>query len=157
MLETPSHCRVIVEPSQLSSCYSFNGITSQLGIKWLMTVLSLRVAVKTDFLRLSLITRCTLTFVRKILPLFYKRTPTRKSFVLKYSLGKFSIWCCLGVLASCCSIVLAYRIMKGGSWKKYVPNMLPKRLLQNWKLPSLLKYFIPLQRPVTAASPDILY
>lgn len=53
----------------------------------------LQVTVTTEFLKLPLIAGYTFLSVGIILPLFYKCTPTQKSFVLKYSLLSFTFMC----------------------------------------------------------------
>lgn len=53
----------------------------------------LQVTVKTEFLRLHLITGYTFLSVGIMLPLFYKCTPTQKRFVLKYCLLSFIFVC----------------------------------------------------------------
>lgn len=56
----------------------------------------LQVTVKTEFLGLHLIIGYTFISVGIMLPLFYKCTPTQKSFVLKHSFLSF-IFVCLKI------------------------------------------------------------
>lgn len=99
----------------------------------------LQVTVKIEFLRLRLITGYTVC-VRIMLPLFYKCTPTQKSFVLKYSFVGF-IFVCLknvsdvqllkrpGILRWC---VLAFETVKQGSLRSVKVLGVTKMILQKW-------------------------
>lgn len=102
----------------------------------------LQVTVKTEFLGLHLITGYTFITVGIMLPLFYKCTPTQKSFVLKHSFLSFIfvclkmgvMWHYLNALESWggvlfCFFFLSYEVVKYGSLKVL---RVTGKVLQKW-------------------------
>lgn len=118
----------------------------------------LQVTVKTEFLGLHLITGYTFISVGIMLPLFYKCTPTQKSFVLKHSFLSFII--CMpenvsdvqllkrpGILNILRFFYFFYEVVKYGSLKVL---RVTEKVLQKWvfkHLNHLFGLFHSQQRP----------